>query len=286
MNGRRAPEKSASRTHMDHPNSSPIVKGTDHGRFRYALELSHLKDGMFVVDWGCAHGWFASLIAQRCPESRVLACDIPYPHGVPEFEALDIDFHLLDERAPRLPIDDGRVDRVYALDVLEHMGEGSRMAALAEMRRILKPDGLLVLTVPHRGLFHWTDVENVRVRFPRLHRFVFKLLRGGQFYEDRYGTNHLANFSADAEDHHHYSEGELVGVLRHAGFAPGERRFFGALYLVPWSMTMLLEALRRATGRRLEALERAASSAHHVAADIEPPRRLADSVGIAAHPRR
>src|SRR5205085_10711934 len=45
----------------------------------------------------------------------------------------------------RLPFDAGSVDLVTALDVLEHVDDGS---ALAELRRVLRPGGLIVATVP------------------------------------------------------------------------------------------------------------------------------------------
>jgi SAM-dependent methyltransferase len=256
----------------------------DHGRFRCALELSHLGDGMTVVDWGCAHGWFAARIAERYPAARIVACDIPYPHGAPDFAASQIEFQLLNETEPRLALPDESVDRIFLLDVLEHMGDRSRPAALKEIRRVLCRHGLLVVTVPHRGLLHWTDVENVRLRRPRLHRWAFRLVRGKRAYADRYGANPHANFSTDAVEHHHYSERELVTLLSSAGFATRERRFFGVLYVVPWTLTMLLEALRRATRRHLTVLERAASSTNRIAVDATPPARLAESIGVAASP--
>ncbi|MGO9959533.1 MAG: class I SAM-dependent methyltransferase [Solirubrobacteraceae bacterium] len=261
------------------------MRPTDHGRFRSALALARLEDGLTVVDWGCAHGWFASLLAERCPEARVIACDIPYPGGAPELGQAGVEYHVIDEAAPALPLRDGEVDRVFALDVLEHMGPASQRAALAEMRRVLARDGLLVVTVPHRGLLHWTDVENVRFRFPAIHRAVFSLLRGRGLYAQRYGANRLANFSADALEHHHYTAPELDDVLRGAGFGIRDRQYFGLAYAVPWVLAMLTEALRRAT-RRSSApmLERLAGDLYVLAVDAKPPPRLAESLGVCACP--
>jgi SAM-dependent methyltransferase len=56
-------------------------------------------------------------------------------------------FGTLDVR--RLALPDRSSDVVYALSVLEHVeGKGQDAAAAAEMARVLKPGGLLLLTVP------------------------------------------------------------------------------------------------------------------------------------------
>jgi SAM-dependent methyltransferase len=262
--------------------ASPVVRKEDHGRFRYALELSRLEDGMTVVDWGCAHGWFASLIAERLPATRVVACDIPYSGGAPRFSSPRVEYHVLDETSPRLPVADASIDRIFLLDVLEHMGNRSRSVALAEIRRVLAPGGLLIVTVPHRGLLHWTDAENVRFRFPRLHRVVFSFVRGTRLLHERYGADGPNNFSSDAMGHHHYSDVELIEALRSAGLKVQRRLFFGTFYVLPWSLSMLLEFLRRTTGRPLRSMDRAVSTIHLKAGDAKPPSRLADHIGVAA----
>jgi SAM-dependent methyltransferase len=48
--------------------------------------------------------------------------------------------------AERLPLDDGRLDVIVALDVLEHLEDDRR--ALREILRALRPGGVLLVTVP------------------------------------------------------------------------------------------------------------------------------------------
>lgn len=71
----------------------------------------------------------------------------------------------------RLPFRDGVFDVVTALDVVEHLEDDG--AALREMFRILRPDGVLILTVPavpllygphDRVLGHWRRYSSADLR--------------------------------------------------------------------------------------------------------------------------
>jgi len=71
-----------------------------------------------------------------------------------------VDFSLEDARNVKFP--DACFDVVYSMSVLEHIeGEGGDSAAVAELVRVLKPGGLLVLSVP----FGSSYVEQKRVGF-------------------------------------------------------------------------------------------------------------------------
>jgi len=71
-----------------------------------------------------------------------------------------VDFSLQDARNIKFP--DASFDVVYSMSVLEHVaGEGGDSTAVAELLRVLKPGGLLVLSVP----FGSSYVEQKRVGF-------------------------------------------------------------------------------------------------------------------------
>jgi len=63
-----------------------------------------------------------------------------------------------------LPFDDGSFDAVTALDVLEHLRED--VAALRELRRVLRPSGVLLATVPAFQSL-WGDQDVVSHHFRR-----------------------------------------------------------------------------------------------------------------------
>jgi SAM-dependent methyltransferase len=77
-----------------------------------------------------------------------------------------------------LPYDDGRFDLVCAFDVLEHVGDD--LSALAELSRVLKGDGVLILSVPlHEACWSDFDVLVGHVRRYQPARLEALLLRSG-----------------------------------------------------------------------------------------------------------
>lgn len=105
--------------------------------------------------------------------------------------------HDLEERSA-LPFDDGSIDVVTMLAVFEHLDPDVLRHTLAEIRRILRPGGVYVLTTPAA----WTD-GLLRV-FARL-RLV----------------------SAEEIDEHRdaYTHARIAELLEHAGFDRKAMRF-------------------------------------------------------------
>lgn len=99
-----------------------------------------------VLDLGCGTGALAIPIAQRLGSARVVAVD-----GDPD--VLDIGrskpggdlVEWVEGYADDVPLDDGTVDSVVTSLVLHHLPLHSKLAALIEARRVLRPDGQLVL---------------------------------------------------------------------------------------------------------------------------------------------
>ncbi len=104
-----------------------------------------------LVDFGCGNGAQTLLLANIC--ERVTGVDVNREF-LADFEAQaaarvqsgQVSSLLLDQG--RIPLDDGTADVVTSFTVLEHVPD--EREALAEMYRILKPDGRLILSVPNR----------------------------------------------------------------------------------------------------------------------------------------
>ena len=130
----------------------------------------------------------------------------------------DLTMHPVDPRGP-LPFGDGEFDSVSMLDVLEHTPDEYRI--LTETRRVLRPGGALVLTVPARHVFSVLDPDNVKFRFPRVHRAVYRARFGGRAHHERFvdmTDGMRGDLDAERDEHTNYRVDDVVGLLEDTGF--------------------------------------------------------------------
>jgi SAM-dependent methyltransferase len=126
--------------------------------------------------------------------------------------------------AEALPFPDASFDCVTCIEVLEHVPEADRKAALAEMSRVLRPGARLILRTPHAGAFAFLDPNNFRFRFPKLYRRVVdRGLRDPGFDDWSHGVVW----------HHHFTKTELIGLAGAGWQVEVCRR--GGLFLAPLS---------------------------------------------------
>ncbi len=134
--------------------------------------LARLPRGARILDVGCGDGVFTQFFAEcglepmgtDIAEAGVRWARAHYPQL--RFEVASLD--------QRLPFDDGAFDALWCSEVIEHLFDVD--FALGEMRRILKPNGLLLLTTPYHGLAknllivlrnfdHHFDPQGLHIRF-------------------------------------------------------------------------------------------------------------------------
>nr|QQZ49013.1 class I SAM-dependent methyltransferase [Phenylobacterium glaciei] len=120
------------------------------------LETLGLTAGDWVLDLGCGEGRHVHGI-HMLPGVNVVGLDLDIPSLVKARDGLgylppttgEAATSFLSGDAYRLPFADAAFDVVICSEVLEHLHEYDR--ALAEIRRVLKPGGRFVPTVPAPG---------------------------------------------------------------------------------------------------------------------------------------
>ncbi|MGD0352004.1 MAG: class I SAM-dependent methyltransferase [Dehalococcoidia bacterium] len=116
------------------------------------IERSGIKKGMQVLDLGCGSGAFTPFIARTVEKKgKVYALDIQadmlkqLERKLSKPENKDIkNIKLIKGNAYELPLGDNSLDLVNMVTVLQEIPD--RNKALQEVKRVLKPGGLLAVT--------------------------------------------------------------------------------------------------------------------------------------------
>ena len=127
-------------------------------RVRTMVEFLQPKAGERILDCGCGMGFYLRTLSTLCEasytgldgnaETLCFTRQALAGRGIP----------LVRGDVLRLPYADGAFDKVLLSEVLEHLSDDHQ--GLAELRRVLRPGGILALTVPHRDYSFWYDPIN------------------------------------------------------------------------------------------------------------------------------
>lgn len=122
---------------------------TDH-LHRYAL-ARRIATGLTVLDVACGEGYGSEMLAQVA--LKVIGVDIDsetVSHAKNQYKAVNLDFYLGD--CAHLPLDDACIDLVVSFETIEHHDMHTEM--MREIRRVLRPEGVLLISSPNRPEFN------------------------------------------------------------------------------------------------------------------------------------
>jgi|SRR3989344_1595285 len=178
------------------------------GFYRYYLAYEFLDNTNVVVDIGSGNGKFIGVCQKG---KRLYGCEVDlllvknaksaYSH---------VNFKIIDKK-DKLPYPDSFADTVFLLEVIEHVDDPRKL--IAEISRILKKDGVLILSTPHKGLTGWVDWGNLKFKAPVLHRLLINLFRGKEYYKTRYKSGMHGDMSKNLKEHHHFTLQELQKLI-------------------------------------------------------------------------
>jgi SAM-dependent methyltransferase len=147
-----------------------------------------LTDASRALDFGCSSGRVVRVLAAAYPEIDWHGADPIKPAIDWASEHLPgIAFEHGPERPP-LPYDEGSFDVAFAISIWSHFAEPAGMAWLEEMRRIIRPGGLLLITTAGwQTLAH--DFELGLRSAEQLSEAASSLYRNGFWFRDEFGES-------------------------------------------------------------------------------------------------
>jgi SAM-dependent methyltransferase len=184
--------------------------------------LPHLRPGLSLLDAGCGPGTITVDLARRVAPGLVVGLDAS-GEVVARARALGIETGATNVRFEvgdlfALGYDDATFDVVHAHQVLQHLADPT--SALVELRRVLRPEGVLAARDSDYGAFVWAPSDPALDRWIEIYLAV--TARNG----------HNARIGAS-----------LLGLARSAGFAdihvsstswtfadPESRQWWGGLW--------------------------------------------------------
>lgn len=168
-------------------------------RARTVVDYINPKPGDRILDAGCGLGFYLYLLGQ-VTEAELFGVELSTERLATAAAQRTISRATLTAGdVTRMPYRDGTFDSVILSEVLEHLPDDR--AALVEAFRVLRPGGVLAITVPNRSYpFLWDPLNGAR---------------------ERLGLGHFTNepWSGIWTDHQRlYSAGELVDLVHANGF--------------------------------------------------------------------
>ena len=125
--------------------------------FEAILRMLDLRPGQTMLDVASPQ-WFSLHLAAAHPEVRFSYVNIldsevePYQKIADTLGLGNLEYGIGDVRSLSWPL--GTFDRVFSISVLEHIypAEGGDVLAFRDIRRVLRPDGALLLTLPCKAI--------------------------------------------------------------------------------------------------------------------------------------
>jgi O-antigen biosynthesis protein len=125
-----------------------LLEAEHYLRYHWAAGVATDRD---VLDAGCGTGYGTRILAQGGAR-RCLGVDIS-EDAVARARELEpderVEFMLGD--VTELPLEPESFDLVTCFETIEHVTEGDQERTVSELARVLRPDGLLLISSPNRG---------------------------------------------------------------------------------------------------------------------------------------
>lgn len=111
-----------------------------------------------ILDFGCGCGRMVRFLSNYSNSNAIHACEVNPNHvnwcrdNLPDVQISQCN------ASPPLPYEDRMFNLIYGISVFSHLSEKNAIQWLSEMNRVLKPDGILIITI--HGLAALNIIKN------------------------------------------------------------------------------------------------------------------------------
>jgi ubiquinone/menaquinone biosynthesis C-methylase UbiE len=171
----------------NHPNF--FFRYIENKRVRKLIDAAMISETENVLEVGCGAGH----ILERIPTGRLYGIDISDIQIKRAKERLGNRAELVKSPGEKIPYDDKYFDKLLCSEVIEHVLDPAPL--LAEMKRVLKDDGILSLSIPNENLINFAKKVLIKIGLKRL--IAPKESGWDLAVKDNLGEWHLHEFNMD-----------------------------------------------------------------------------------------
>lgn len=138
-------------------------------RAKRIVEQLELKNGDKILDLGCGDGYYSYLLSRFSLKIKVTGIDnhvAAIESAKRQVRKKNVQFII--GNAEKLPFPKNSFDKIIMSEVIEHVSDDIKV--LKEARRVLKEDGILILTTPNKDYpFLWDPINWILEHFFNFH---------------------------------------------------------------------------------------------------------------------
>jgi SAM-dependent methyltransferase len=124
-----------------------------------------------MLDVGCGQGYYV----RDAMEEGINAYGIDISTYALENALAEVKDRITFGSITEIPFADEEFDVMTAFDVIEHIHPKDTLNAVAEIRRVLKPDGIIIITTPSSNFGDWvSDLTHINVRPPKFWKLILE----------------------------------------------------------------------------------------------------------------
>ena len=122
-----------------------------YGRLRRSIELLDVENDNRILNIGCKSGWLEKEVSNKCKE--IIGIDIDSEIISKNKKEIKSAKFFIADITKRLSFGSGFFDKICFLEVIEHLPKDMENMALKEINRLLKINGILILSTPNNNFF-------------------------------------------------------------------------------------------------------------------------------------